>query len=328
MKFLIPNYCVPDSFVDNVSFTLRVMGHEVVTLPQIAHRTFASPYRRMINELIKKINYSEITPQEKWLIKNYKLIKPDVVLTLTQSLSGETLSTLRKQHINTIVWWGDTAANMKGKGILDEGWDLIFIKDQYAANKLKTIGLNAFQLFEAMNPAWHKRLSEQQNNDLVIAGSFYDYRHFITKKLLADNVSLALYGGRLPIWTDSKIKAIHSGKFIVKEEKSRVFGAALAVLNSTSMNEFDSVNCRTFEVAGTGALQIMEYRSSIEYCFEPGKEILVYKTYDELLELIEKAIQYPKEMKKIREAGLKRATNDHTYQRRLAFILKKLGELR
>lgn len=328
MNFVIPNYCVPDSFVDNVSFTLKVMGHSVVTLPAVDNKTLTSPYRRVIRTAISKLTGSQTTPQEKWLLTNLKALKPDVVLTLTQPLARETLFELKKHRISTVVWWGDTSANMKGRGILDDGWDLIFIKDRYAADKLNTVGLKAYQLFEAMNPAWHKPLAAQQNNNLIIAGTFYDYRHYLTKKLLQDNIALELYGGRLPLWADPAIKSLHSKRYVVKEEKSRVFGAGLAVLNSTAMSEFDSVNCRAFEVAGTGALQIMEYRPSIEQCFEPGKEILVYKSYDELLTLIQKAIQYPEEMKKIREAGLKRAANDHTYQRRLTFILKKLEELR
>ncbi|HRP33983.1 MAG TPA: glycosyltransferase, partial [Agriterribacter sp.] len=173
----------------------------------------------------------------------------------------------------------------------------------------------------------HQPLSEQQNDNLIIAGTFYDYRHYLTKKLLRDGVALNLYGGRLPRWAAPEIKAIHTHRYIVKDEKSRVFGAGLAVLNSTSMSEFDSVNCRAFEAAGTGALQIMEYRSAIEQCFEPGKEILVYKSYDDLLDLIKKAIQYPNEMKKIRDAGYKRACDEHTYRHRLDFILKMLQEI-
>ncbi|MCO5242059.1 MAG: glycosyltransferase [Chitinophagaceae bacterium] len=327
MKFVIPNYCAPDSFVDNVSFTLRAMGHEVVTLPTIDNKILTSPYSRVLRIAFNKLTGNEMPRQEKWLLSNFKMLKPDVVLTLTQPLSGETLTELKKYHIRTVVWWGDTAANMRGKGILDEGWDLIFIKDKYAADKLKTTGLHSCQLFEAMNPAWHKPLAEQQTNNLIIAGTFYDYRHFLTRKLLKDKIALELYGGRLPAWTDPEIRAVHTGKYVVREKKSKVFGSGLAVLNSTAMSEFDSVNCRAFEITGAGALQIMEYRPSIEQCFEPGKEILVYKSYDELIELIQRAIRYPDEMKKIREAGLKRAVYEHTYEHRLKFIIKKLKEL-
>lgn len=327
MKFIIPNYCPPDSFVDNVSHTLRKMGHEVVNLGSMTNSRLTSPYKRIMKEILARVNGDTLSTQEKWLRKNFKAIKPDVVLTLTQPLSEETMAMLRADNIKVVTWWGDTAANMKGKGLLQDGWDLIFIKDAYAAKKLRTVGIEAFHLFEAMNPDWHKPVSQQENNQLIIAGSFYDYRHYLTAKLINSGVPVSLYGGRLPRWASSAIQEKHTGKYIVREEKSRVFGAGLAVLNSTAMSEFDSVNCRAFEVAGTGALQIMEYRPSIENCFEPGKEILVYRSYEELLDLLEFAKKDPGKIKLIREAAAKRAHSEHTYEQRLNIIVQKIKEI-
>ncbi len=328
MRFLIPNFCPPDTFVDNVSYTLRAMGHEVVNLGRMTNSAMNSPYRLMAGKLINKVIGNNVSFQEKWLNKNLKSIRPEVVLCLTQSLNAETLHRLRSEHILAISWWGDTAANMKGRGLLDDGWDLIFIKDAFAAAKLKMIGLPASQLYEAMNPAWHKPLSDQAHNRVIIAGNFYDYRHYLVSKLLKDHVAIDLYGGRLPKWTDEKIKSLHTGKYIVQEEKSRVFGEGLAVLNSTAMSEFDSVNCRAFEAAGCGALQIMEYRLAVEHCFEPGKEILLYKSYEELIDMLRRAEAAPTEMKSIREAAAKRALAEHTYSHRLEKILTKITTLR
>jgi spore maturation protein CgeB len=328
MRFLIPNFCPPDTFVDNVSHTLKAMGHEVVHLGVKTNAALNSPYRRLFGEVVQKLTGNNLSYQEKWLKNNLHAIRPDVVLCLTQSLSPETLGQIRSYKIHTVSWWGDTAANMNGRGLLADGWDLIFIKDSYAATKLRMIGLPAFQLYEAMNPSWHKPLKEQTNNRVVIAGSFYDYRHYLVAKLLKEGISLDLYGGKLPRWADKRVASLHSGKFIVREEKSRVFGEGLAVLNSTAMSEFDSVNCRAFEAAGCGALQIMEYRPAIESCFEPGKEILLYKSFGELIELLSHAEKHPQEMKKIREAAARRAIAEHTYKHRLELILKKINELR
>jgi spore maturation protein CgeB len=328
MRFLIPNFCPPDTFVDNVSYTLRAMGHEVINMGLKSNPALDSPYRRLKGKVIQKITGNNLSFQEKWLKKNLRTIRPDVVLCLTQSLSPETLAQIQSERMLAVSWWGDTAANMKGRGLLVDGWNLIFIKDGFAASKLKMIGLPAFHLFEAMNPAWHKPLREQAHNRVVIAGSFYDYRNYLVSKLIQEGIPLDLYGGRLPRWTDKKIESLHSRKFVVREEKSKVFGEGLAVLNSTAMSEFDSVNCRAFEAAGCGALQIMEYRSAIESCFEPGKEILLYKSFGELIELLARAEKYPQEMKKIREAAARRAIAEHTYRHRIELILAKIGELR
>jgi spore maturation protein CgeB len=104
-------------------------------------------------------------------------------------------------------------------------------------------------------------------------------------------------------------------------EKSRVFGEGAACLNTFPLAEGDSLNCRAFEVAGAAGLQIIEYRPAIEQCFEPGKELVSFKTYEELLGHIERAISHPQEMLPIRKAAAKRALAEHTYRHRLDVIL-------
>lgn len=267
------------------------------------------------------------TLQERWLVEQSKDFKPDLVISLTQCLSEEVLSQVRSRGTKAVSWWGDPSANMTGQGLCHKEWDLIFIKDHYAAFKLQSLNLPAIHLYEAMNPMWHKPVASQSNNQVVLAGTFYDYRHYLAKKLLEGKIELGLYGGRLPYWASSEVKRNHTGRYVTKDEKSQIFGSALAVLNSTSMREFSSVNCRAFEIAGTGGLQIMEYRQSIEECFEPGKEILLYKNLDELFEMIDRAKKDPAAMKLIRTAAAARALHEHTYKHRLDVIIKKVKEL-
>jgi spore maturation protein CgeB len=326
MRILIPNYYTPDSFEENVSVTLLKMGHEVINMGALSIHKKSSTSQRIIKEVRTKV-LGSLSDQEKWLLKMSKNFNPQLVICLTQALSEEVLYEVRKRGTKIVSWWGDTAANMSGKGLCHKEWDMIFIKDHYAAFKLRTINLPAVQLYEAMNPMWHKPLSSQQNNKVVIAGSFYDYRHYITTQLIDRKIEVGLYGAKVPRWASKEIKERHTGKFITKEEKSNVFGSAMAVLNSTGMNEFSSVNCRAFEIAGTGGLQVMEYRKSIEECFEPGKEILLFNNLDELFEILERASRYPEEMRIIRNAAAKRALNDHTYEHRLGTLFGQIKNL-
>lgn len=323
MKILIPNFCLEDSFVDNVSYTLIKMNHEVINMGKISVDKSYSKLLIGIKDIQKKV-FPQFSIQEKFILKTIKNTKVDILLSLTQSIDEEILYECKKRGVITISWWGDTAANMIKRGLFSDYWDYVYVKDFYATNKLRTLGINAEQLFEAMNPDWHKPINKQQNNQLVIAGSFYDYRQYLTKKLIDNNVELGLYGPPLPKWTYNEIKALHTNQYITKIKKSRIFGSALGVLNSTAMREFDSVNCRAFEIAGCGGLQILENRKSINHCFEPEKELLTYNSFEELLEILEKAKKYPKEISKIREAGAKRAHSEHTYRIRLKYILSKL----
>ncbi|WP_417371160.1 CgeB family protein [Gelidibacter japonicus] len=323
MKILIPNYCLEDSFVDNVSFTLEQMGHEVIHIGTISVTKSYSKVYRALKDIQAKI-FPQLSDQEKFILETIKTTKIDMMISLTQSLDESILYECKKKGVITVSWWGDTAANMTKRGLFTEYWDFVYIKDAYATQKLKSLGINAEQLLEAMNPAWHKPTHQQSNNELVIAGSFYDYRQFITKKLIEDKVELGLYGPPLPNWAYPEIKTLHKKKYITKQMKAEIFGRGLGVLNSTAMKEFDSVNCRAFEIAGCGGLHILENRKSIEDCFEPGKEVLTYDTYEGLLQILDRAKRFPDEMKKIRQAGAKRAHSDHTYEIRLKYILSKI----
>jgi hypothetical protein len=322
MRFAIPGYCLPDNFADNVSFTLRSMGHDVI-VPSVPARFLDYRIRHLAEVGIERVFPNRITPQERWLLKVVREYKPDVMIALTQGISEEVLMDLRSRGVQNIAWWGDTAANMRKQGLLAYGWDHIFIKDRFAVSKLKTLDLPAHFLPEAMNPAWHKPLYRSIGKDVVFAGNTYDYRHFLIRQMLKAGVeNIKLYGSFPSRWADPSVKALFTGRHIVKEEKSRVFGEALACINSTAMSEGNSVNCRAFEVAGAGGLQIMEYRQAIEDCFDPGKEILTYACIEELREKIAFYQLNQHASISIREAASKRALSQHTYRHRLEEIIR------
>jgi spore maturation protein CgeB len=326
MRFIIPSYSLPDNFTENVAFTLRNMGHEVLTAP-VPTQLIDQRVMHLIQLGYEKFAPTWLPPQEKWLLKTFQEFKPDVMIAITHTVSEETLLKLNKHGVCNIVWWGDTPANMRKQGLLCKGWDHIFVKDKYAVFKLKTLGLRAHFLPEAMNPAWHKVNYKTIGNDIVFAGNTYDYRHFLIRRLLdAGCQHIKLYGNRPPRWADKDIKELFQNKFIVKEEKSRVFGEGLACINSTAMTEGNSINCRAFEIAGAGGLQIMEYRPAIEDCFEPGKEIVTYESIEELMDKISFYRNNVDASKSIRMAAYDRVISSHTYQHRLTTILQTIKD--
>jgi spore maturation protein CgeB len=325
LRILIPAFGFEDCFVDNVAQTLVELGHEVRTLGYVSYRRYWSLPRyatRVAREMMVGDTPDRVGQK---IIKLAKEFKPEVVLSVTGLLHPVVLAELGKfAPGRRILWWGDPPANSQKWGILDEGWDWIYVKDRAAADKLRLVGRNAHLLHEAMNPRWHKPVAAQKNGSVVVAGNYYAFRQAIILKLMGDGVAFELYGARPPRWSHPEIKKLHTGKYVTGEEKSRVFGEGLACLNTFSLAEGNSLNCRAFEVAGAGGLQIIEYRSAIEECFEPGKELLVFSTYDELTEHLNRARTNPEEMKCIRQAGAKRALSDHTYQHRMQVILKNL----
>lgn len=325
MRILIPAFGFEDCFVDNVEKTLVEMGHEVRTLGYVSlkkHWALPRYATRVARELVVGDKPDRVGQK---IIKLAREFKPDVVLSVTGLVHPLVLEELGKfASGRRVLWWGDAPANSQKWGILDSGWDWVYVKDRAAESKLRLVGRNAHLLHEAMNPRWHRPIAGQRNGSVVVAGNYYAFRQAIILKLIGDGVAFDLYGARPPRWAHAEIKRLHTGKYITGEEKSRVFGEGLACLNTFGLAEGNSLNCRAFEVAGAGGLQIIEYRPAIEECFEPGKELLVFQTYEELLEHVNRAKRFPVEMVSIRQAGARRARAEHTYRHRLEIILKNL----
>jgi spore maturation protein CgeB len=327
VRFLIPNNRGPDTFVDNVADALETMGHEVATLPPVSVRVMNSHAFNIARKLQRRLFGAGLTMVERKAIRVAREFRPDVVLALTQQFGEAALAELRKAGARALVaWWGDPPANMGEMGLLSDQWDRIWIKDPDGARKLRRVGLRAELLHEAANPRWHRPVAARANDDLVLAGHYYGYRLKIVERLVRSGVPFALYGGRPPAWAAPEVARHHTGRYVVREEKSRVFGEALAVLNTTSLAEGNSLNCRAFEVAAAGGLQLLERRPIASECFEPGSELLDFDSWDELLAQLDRVRRFPAEADSIRAAAAKRAAAEHTYRHRLEVILADLAK--
>lgn len=326
MRVLVAGPGFEDSFADNVRSALVEMGHTAIGLPQEAREAYWSLPRYAMRVLSERLRGDRPPNDEIALVRLARSARPDFVLGLTWDLHNETLDELgRLCPGRRVMWWGDPPANNRRWGVLSPGWDRVYVKDPDLVGKLKLAGQDAALMHEAMNPRWHRVIAPQANNNVVIAGNYYAFRQALIVRLARDGVAFELYGAAPPRWSTPEVKARFSGKYVVREEKSRAFGEGLACLNTFSLAEGNSMNCRAFEIAGAGGLQLIERRPILEECFEPGKEVLAFTEYAELLDFIRRARSRPEEMKVIRAAGAKRALADHTYRHRLSRIFAEIG---
>jgi spore maturation protein CgeB len=210
-------------------------------------------------------------------------------------------------------------------GLASTAWDLILFKDRATVKKYRTLGLNAQLMHEAMNPIWHRPLATASSEAVAVAGNWYGYRQSLVQAIVRRGQPVTMYGPPPPRWSVPEVRSGYTGRYIVKEEKSRAFGESLGCLNSFSVAEGDSLNCRAFETAGAGGLQFIEDRPSISECFDPGKEILPFSGMDELFEYLARARREPGWAASVRAAGARRALAQHTYRHRLESILRLVG---
>jgi hypothetical protein len=75
-------------------------------------------------------------------------------------------------------------------------------------------------------------------------------------------------------------------------------------------------NARLFEVTGAGALLITDAKGNLADYFEPGKEVVTYRSAEECVEKVRWYLAHPAEARAIAEAGQRRCLTDHSFQRR------------
>ena len=85
-------------------------------------------------------------------------------------------------------------------------------------------------------------------------------------------------------------------------------------------------NMRLFEATGLGACLVTDWKENITDLFEPGKEIITYKSAEECIEKVKWLMANPNEREKIAKAGQKRTLTSHTIENRAKLmdrIIKK-----
>jgi spore maturation protein CgeB len=80
-------------------------------------------------------------------------------------------------------------------------------------------------------------------------------------------------------------------------------------------------NRRLYEATGVGALLITDSKKDLREMFEPGKEVVAYRTLEECIELIQYYLEHEDERNAIAQAGQKRTTQEHTCYERTRELL-------
>ena len=84
------------------------------------------------------------------------------------------------------------------------------------------------------------------------------------------------------------------------------------------------MHLREFEAPMCGALYCTGYSNELAEMFEPEKEVITYQNKEEMLNKVRYFLHHPAEGEKIRQAGMKRALADHTYQKRYQTLFKEM----
>lgn len=317
----------PDLFADNVGDSLQRLGHVVTQLGP------ARPYGR--GRLIDRA--AELTRQalprlderaQDRVVQAALGAGCEIVINLDACLMPRAVTRLRSSGARVAFWFPDSVANLGRQLMLLAPYDAIFFKEPWLTDRLRAmLDLPVYYLPEACNPRWHRPVTPAGTEPyLVIAGSMYPSRVRLLDRLIAKGIPLKLYGGGFPRWIGETASGVaHTGRYLAREEKARVFRSAAGVLNTMHPSEVSGVNARLFEAAGCGAGVLTEFRPAVPELFAVGEEVLAFHDFDDLVEQATRLLSERDLTARLGDAAARRAHRDHTYDLRLTAILEKLS---
>ncbi|MBN1832755.1 MAG: glycosyltransferase [Deltaproteobacteria bacterium] len=132
----------------------------------------------------------------------------------------------------------------------------------------------------------------------------------------------------LKIWGDGSWKqaevsgARYMGPAGHKSEINKVYSGTLINLDISRIYQMDMINMRVFDIMACGGLVFAEYSEDLNELFELDKEVVAYRTSDELVRKVKYYLENQDEAKEIAQKGMMSVLERHTIRQRVEYILE------
>jgi len=132
------------------------------------------------------------------------------------------------------------------------------------------------------------------------------------------------------VWTPA-LRELPRGSPIIRCHRGVAWGAEMFhVLRKSrvTLNHHIDVaeayagNVRLFEATGCGSLLVTDWKKNLHEMFEPGTEVVAYRTPEECVEMVEYYLERPVEREAIARAGQERTLRDHTFHNRMQDLVE------
>lgn len=233
------------------------------------------------------------------------------------------LFTTLKSKPKIFAWEGDGGSDVDLNSKYQPYIDVLFETDKDYVKENKLGFKEIVHLPFCSNTFRYKDLSLNKVNKNYFCGNLAHGRDEIFSNLTS--FDFVLKG-----WNWDKLSK-KSENFIIKhgtvdiDQQIYDYNTYISVLNiHQKVNHISALNMRTFEVPSCNTLLINDYRDGLEDLFELNKEILVFNTLEDLIEILNRLKKEPRFYAKVSENGYKRVHAEHKYIDRMKKVLEFL----
>lgn len=254
--------------------------------------------------------------------------KPDIVLVIKgDMLTRRWWNTLAQSKVRYGTWLYDELRRMSYTEADLHHLGALASYSPLDAAHLRSRGFEVLDMPNAYDS--HCGITPVHEEHISFVGARYTGREKTLKELHDAGLPVRAYGrswSRHP-WDIArthmfKNPGIPTARDIDRPGAYGVMASSPATLNIHG--DQDGFTMRTFEAPGVGALQVID-RPDVQRYYEPGKEVLVYETTEELIELCTRIFHESQWARRVREAGRRRTLAEHTFDQRIK-ILEQLWD--
>jgi spore maturation protein CgeB len=260
----------------------------------------------------------------------------------------ETLDAIRALGIKTVNWYCNAAHQFHLVREIAPHYDWCLVPEKFRLPDYRAVGANPIYCQEAANPAVYKPYAVPRDLPVTFVGQAYGDRPSYIEHLLQQGIDVRVWGHgwRIdpkyrpptdsPLW---RLPQSVTGEPLDDEAMIRTFSRSKINLGFSTCGETHAatgsaqdgggrivqVRLRDFEVPMSGGFYMVEEMEELAEFFEPDKEIVFYRSPQDLAEKIRYYLAHEDQRERIRLAGFRRAVGQHTWRHRFAAAFAAMG---
>jgi spore maturation protein CgeB len=254
--------------------------------------------------------------------------RPDVLLVRIIDLFSRDFLQRIRPYVGRII--GQHASPIKRDRDYSD-YDLMITSLPNYVEYFRGVGVNCELVRLGFEPAVLERLRPGPKTvDASFVGALADdhKERTVFLEALCSEAPVQLWGSRLyGVAADSIIRQRYRGPAWGLEMFQLLCESKVVVNHHEAWADRYANNMRLFECTGVGSLLITDWKCNLSEMFEPGKEVVTYRTPEECAEAVKYYLEHEQEREEIARAGQKRTLRDHTYRHRMEQFVKMIEPL-
>lgn len=260
-----------------------------------------------------------------------------------------------RMGIPTVNWYCNASYQFHLVEEIAPAYSYCLVPEKHRLADYRRIGANPIYCQEAANPNFYYPCDVPVEYDVTFVGQKYGNRPAALCALLKAGVDARVWGpnwqgpppqrswqqearyaakrllGR-PAEPRCTVPLDRCGPPLSDEELVKMYSRSRISLGFTTLAAEPTdgapnkqVRLRDFEATMSGAFYMVEHFDELTEFFVPDREIVTWRTPDELVEKCRYYLRHEGDRQRIREAALRRARSEHTWHRRFEMVFEKMG---